>query len=613
MRKIALFIRKNKELLSALLLLLLIALSNELFARAGGGGGGSGGGGGGGGFGGGGGGYHGGGSSSGSGSGSGSPFGFVIILALIIIGIAFSKKKADQRSAFNGFQSSDQLTDNDSAINKFLLSNPEFNADAFKQKVDIAFTGIQEAWMNKDLAKVRKFISDGIYQRFNTQFKMMNLLDQVNTIESLNVLKISIIKIESDGDFDSIDTAVYASISDTFISKKFPQFDSGGYEEFVEYWTFIRRKGVKEGNLFDSENCPKCGAALPKDAGEISRCEFCKAITNLGDYDWVLSEITQAEDYNAALPMAVKEESLNAKVNELVKSNGDFSVQNIEDKASNGYLQIITARVTKNPEIMRRFVSDELYERLSVFPDGNIVYNRLYLNNVSLISMHVSKNKNILSVLVKSSYQRVQLTENKAELIDSVVKKNTEVLLLSRDINSGIAKGNLYSHSCTECGGTVKDTIDIACQYCGAALNSTKNEWIITDILNIPEYQKYSTTNNSEFIEGMNLDKLEEIYDVRDYAYNNILVIMAADGVFEIRELELARKLAIKWGYDVKRIPAIFDLAKNGKLSITMPANPEKCKKILNLMEKAARIDGIISENEQAILDELKNQFGIVS
>ena len=51
--------------------------------------------------------------------------------------------------------------------------------------------------------------------------------------------------------------------------------------------------------------------------------------------------------------------------------------------------------------------------------------------------------------------------------------------ILERDIAAVPEKGSLYQHQCATCGGRVADTLDIACQYCGTALNSTRHEWIV--------------------------------------------------------------------------------------------------------------------------------------
>jgi hypothetical protein len=592
---------KNQHVIFAAVLFILFcaAFTFETYARAGGGGGSSGGGG---------------------GDGGGIiallfyilmmipfPWNFIVIGLLILL-VWWGNKKSKQQTVLNQLPQGD-MGDRQKLIDRYMQTNPDFNVDGFKAKVKQAFIQIQEAWMIQDMSKVRKYISDGMYQRLNIQFKMMNILDQKNIIENLLVKNIAIDKIENDGNFDIIHVAVHASIVDKFVSTKYPQLNNGGAEEFVEYWSFIRKKGVKEVNLFNTQNCPKCGAELPKNAGDVSQCSYCKTITNLGDYDWILSEITQADDYIGIYSKASKESSLATKINELESSNADFSIQNIEDKASNGYLQIVTAKILKDPAIMRRFVTNDLYDKISNYDNENIVYNRIYLNDVTLIGASQTLMKNILSIAIKSSYQRVLLENGKAKLLDPVVMTQIETVLMCRDINPEISKGSLYAHVCPSCAGPVKDTIDTKCQYCGADLNSTKNEWIIMDVLGTSEYKDYYQENKNDFVAGIDIGKLENLFDVRDYAFNNVLVVMAADGKFEAQEIEMAQKLAKKWGYKVDRIQPMFDMAKSNGLVIRMPEDQKKRQKIFKLMEKAAAIDGMISPEEQQLLDSVKQQY----
>ena len=600
---------KNRHyIISVTLIVLVMTLSLytiDAFARAGGAGG-----------------SHSGGGSGGSGGGGGIigllfyiimmipfPWNFVVIGVIVFL-VWWGNKQSKQQSVLNQLPM-EGMEDRQREVERYMQSNPTFNIEGFKAKVNKAFVEIQEAWSLKDMSKVRKYISDGMYQRLNIQFKMMNILDQKNIIENLKVENIIIDKVENDGNFDIIHVAIRASIVDRFVSSKYPQFNSGGSEDFVEYWSFIRRKGIKEADLYNTQNCPKCGAELPKNAGDVSQCAYCKTITNLGDYDWVLSEITQADDYIGTYSKASKESALADKINELEKANADFSIQNIEDKASNGYLQMVTAKALKDPTIMRRFVTDELYEKLSHYDAENVVYNRIYLNDVTLIGAHQSNNKNILSIAIKSSFQRVLLKDGKAELVDAIVLSKTETILMSRDASPGLSKGSLYAHSCPSCGGPVKDTTDTKCQYCGAELNSTKNEWIITDILDVDGYRDFYDDNKDDMVAGIDIDKLESIYDVRDFAFNNVLVIMAADGVFDPHEVEMAQKLAKKWGYNIDRIQPMFDIAKNNGLIIRMPDDTKKQQKIFKLMEKAAACDGNVSPEEQAILDLVKKQYNI--
>lgn len=598
------FLTKNRQIIiSALLILLFISISSlEIYARVGGGGGSSGGGG-----------------DSGIGEIIGLliyifmliPFPWnLIVIALILVLFWWGGKKQKQQTVLNQLPT-ENTGDKQKVLSAYMQRTPNFNPEAFKAKVRQAFTEIQDAWMNKDMKKVRKYISDGMYQRLNIQFKMMNKLDQTNTIEKLVVKNIVIDKIESDGAFDIIHVAIHASIVDKFISKKFPQLNSGGSEEFVEYWSFIKKKSAKQSDLFGSQNCPNCGAQLPENAGDVSQCPYCKTITNLGDYDWILSEITQADDYISSYAKASKESSFAQKINELCSKDPDFSIQNIEDKASNGYLQILTAQTLNDPLIMRRFVSDDLYYKLSEQKSGDVLYNRIYLNDVTLVGASQSDKKNILSISIKSTYQRVLLKEDKVSVLDSILLTKTETVLMSRDIDFQPSKGSLYAHVCPSCGGPVKDTIDTKCQYCGNELNSTKNEWIITDILGVSDYKNYFQSNKADFVAGIDIDKLDSMYDVRDYAFNNVLVVMGADGNFEQQEKEMAEKLAKKWGYSIDKIQPMIQMAMSNGLTIRMPDNPKKQQKIFKLMEKAASVDGVVSSEEKVVLDSVKQQYNI--
>ena len=603
MRKLLIYLKKNPNVLAFWVLTFLIVITTEVvFARAGGGGG----------------------SSGGGGGGGGGIFGLIIwliiaipfpfniiVIALIVLLLWWGNKQAKKQSVLNKLPTG-AGKGTVAGLSGFLQANPEFDQPKFIEKVKSAFTQIQTAWDAQNLGPVRKFISDGVYQRFNTQFKMMKILKQKNTIAKLEVKNVYLDKVESDGNFDIINVAIHASIVDKFVSELYPELNSGGAEEFVEYWSFIKKKGAKEGNLFDTVNCPKCGGDLPKDATDVSICQYCNTITNSGEYDWILSEITQADDYVSSNPKLGKSGGLSNKIREMFKGVSDFSIQNIEDKVSNGYLQIETAKVMKDKTIMRRFVTDEAFEKLgNTFTNDGFVYNRIYLNDVTLIGAKQENQKNILTVAVKASYQRVIPDGKKVQILDPTVTTKTDIVFITRDIASGENKGSLYAHSCPSCGGPIADTIDTKCSFCGAEINSTKNEWIISDVMDSGSYTGYLGDNAGSFEVSVAPAKLDSLFNVRDFAFNNVLIMMAADGVFAEEEKVFAEKIATRWGYSISRIQPMFKLAESGKLVLRMPDNPKQQKKIYIMMEKVAKIDGNVSPEEQALLDQIKKDYSI--
>lgn len=593
----------KRPLLNVLFTFLILLAVNYAYARVGGAGGSS--------------------SSSGGGGGDGLigiifyilmliPFPYnLIVIAIIIVLAYFGMKKAKQQTILNQMPSGDGVK-KVKGYSDFIAHNPNFNEDKFKEKVKTSFIQIQEAWQNKDMSKVRKYISDGMYQRLNVQFKMMDKLSQKNTIDKLNVKNIYIDRVDTDGFFDVVHVAIHASIVDRFISEKYSELNSGGSEEFVEYWSYLKKRGAEEKDMFSSDNCPSCGAALPKETAEVAKCEFCGTLTNSGEYDWVLAEITQADDYISSNPLVMKAANLQEKVLEIEQHNDDFSIQLIEDKASNAFLQVETARVLNDPAILRRFASDSAFEKIkSTFGQSEpYVYNRIFLSDVTLIGAIQKDNMNTMVVSIKYSYQRVIPKEKSVVKLDPVVVTDTKVILLSRNINPEISKGSLYAHRCPSCGGPVGDTIDLKCEYCGHELNSPANEWILTDLMSLNDYYSYYAMNGAAFTAGVKPNVMDNVLDVRDYAFNNALIVMACDGVFAQEERDFAEQLAKKFGYNVDKVEPMFQMAQNGQLSLKMPEDQKKREKIFKLMEKAASIDGNVDPNERALLDNLKQQYG---
>ncbi len=537
--------------------------------------------------------------------GGGVTVGFIIVTRM-------SQKKIKEQTILNQLPSGEPIK-KVKGYDRFIAANPDFDEELFKRAVRETFIKVQKAWEKQNVSEIRHFISDGVYQRFNTQFKMMSLLKQKNIISDINIKNVYIDRVESDGLYDIVHTAIHASLHDRFVSELDSSLNTGGYEEFVEFWSFLKKRDKPRKDMYFTYDCPNCGSPLPPDMGELSQCPSCNTITNSGEYDWVLSEITQADDYITANPRLSKSPALTEKIRSLIDENEDFAVQLIEDKASNGYLQILTACAFKDPAVMRRFVSDEFFQKFSseLVKDEKIAYNRLYLHDVTLIGVSDDGTKNILSVAIKSSFQRIRLSAKSIEKIDYAVTSRTEVMLLGRDKNFTPSKGSIYAHQCASCGAPVENSLSITCAYCGSALNSTKGEWIVLDILSPGHYEEYVNTNIDNFSYQKDVKLLDKLMDVRDFAFNNVMVIMAADGAFQDEEKEFARRLARKWGYNESKLDPFFQMAQSGQLSIRMPENPSKIAKIYRLMEKAALADNTITEEERAVLDQIKSHYRI--
>ncbi|MGZ3902344.1 MAG: TIM44-like domain-containing protein [Bacteroidia bacterium] len=451
-------------------------ISQNILARAGGGGGGGHSGGGGGGHSFGGGGFY-----SGGGSGGSMSTGTIILIIVVVIIylIVKSKMKGSAAGGILSTISGDDEDDSDSDVDAVRsLPNPEGLDNA---KIRSSFMGIQEAWQAKNLKGVRKWISDGVYQRFNGQFVMMNKLSQVNKLTNIKIDGIKIARIHSDNGYKTADVAIDFTMDDEFISEKYPSFNQKFRGESArEFWTFIKKEDAQQGkNLYNSNNCPNCGAPFDTDLGEISRCGSCGTLTNNASYDWVLSEITQEDDYSA-VDMFSKGEELH----ELTKNDKLFSVQRIEDVASNVFMQVMQVLSGEKDQKLSRFATEELAARIIKEKKSGegYIFDRLYLNDVELTTFYKDEEKLHLVFQLKATYQRVKAGE-KLTLLDRDMVTKYYTMTLSKNLKSlqTAEKETVYSYECPNCASPYTDTTNDKCPACGSLIIDFDRNWILTD------------------------------------------------------------------------------------------------------------------------------------
>jgi predicted lipid-binding transport protein (Tim44 family) len=542
------------------------------------------------------------------------PFPFNIILLILIVAVsAWMRKKNKQKSVLNNYTpSAVDLEPGVLANPRFLENLPDFNKDDFKEKVRVSFLAIQEAWSKKDLSEVRKYISDGIYQRFKTQFLMMDLLKQQNQVTNVVIDSITISEWKSDGPYDVITARITARANDRFVCELLPEVNSGGSESFTEYWAYIKKRGNITKDLYRDPKCPGCGAPVTGVEGGVSKCPYCKKLLNSGEYDWVLSEITQASDYAINGGNYRKHQKLEDQVRLMEGENPDFAVQILEDRASNVFLHLMSADSTKEMNQARRYVSDPFFDKAvkrGYFLNRSILYSRLYLNHVDLIAAGKRDGKNILAIALKQSGQQVNVEETGFRLVNKIHFSWYWVILLERDEMTSLPSGAVTAYSCPHCGGELRDSAETHCQYCKEPLNSTRFDWVVTDLFSADEYDRFLADNPGLFNISLEPDPLVTLFKVRDFAMNNVMVLMAADGTFTKEEKDFAEKIGKKWGYDIRQLEGFLQLAAAGKLTIRMPDDRKTKEKILALMQKAAESDNVITPEEQKTLEMVKRNW----
>ena len=185
--------------------------------------------------------------------------------------------------------------------NKLVDKDPDWNEDRFLDTAETIFFTVQEGWSKKELNICRPYLSNSVYNRFKKQLEDLTKRGLRNVCENVVVGSTEIVKIEQDKQFDSISVKFRASMRDYKIDEKTGKVVEGSTAQtppFTEYWTFIRKAGLKtrEAHAVENKKCPNCGA--PLEINESGVCKYCKANVVSGNFDWVLSKITQRDEWH---------------------------------------------------------------------------------------------------------------------------------------------------------------------------------------------------------------------------------------------------------------------------------------------------------------------------
>ncbi|MBA3829014.1 MAG: TIM44-like domain-containing protein [Taibaiella sp.] len=344
------------------------------------------------------------------------------------------------------------------------------------EKIAAAFLAIQNAWQIQDLKQVRKWLSDGMYQRLTLQIKMMNALKQKNILSNIRIKNIKVARLGISGNYEIADVAIGFIMDDSFTSATLPQLDEKYKDDTAaEYWTFIKRIGSEqEKNLYDNANCPNCGALFETKMGEISRCSNCNTLTNNATYDWILSEITQGEDYDENEP----------DYRDLVTSLQNdpfFAVQCVEDIASNIFMQVMNVLSGADPIHLSRFADAHVVEEIMLMrqAQGPVLFDRLFLNDVTLNNYTAGSDITIMEFGLTVTYRRIDGT-GQMRLLDAQMVTSDCTLYLARATRFKISdKETVFSFECSSCGAPYKDTTTDVCEYCGAPVLNKDVNWVL--------------------------------------------------------------------------------------------------------------------------------------
>lgn len=175
-------------------------------------------------------------------------------------------------------------------LEKLIEDDSNFNLDMFKTKVDNMFILLFLSITNKKLDRVMHFLNQDMRAKYENLIDDLDKRNLIQIYEELNVSETNILEINELKNSYEIKVYIKSKSIDYLIdarTKKFVKGENTRRTEKDNYLTLIKYKNTKKIKL--TKKCPGCGANINVNAN--GKCEYCSAIFDQENYDWVISNV----------------------------------------------------------------------------------------------------------------------------------------------------------------------------------------------------------------------------------------------------------------------------------------------------------------------------------
>ncbi|MDI1479035.1 TIM44-like domain-containing protein [Polyangium sp. y55x31] len=175
--------------------------------------------------------------------------------------------------------------------------DPDLRWSSWKARVEAIFQAFHEGWSSQNLALVRPYLSDHLFQSQHYWIDTYRKQKLRNITEDARIISIDLARVLSDAHYDAVTVRIFASCRDYTVDGDGKVVAGSETKEraYSEYWTLIRG-AERRGTPRVDPVCPNCGAPNAK-INMSGACSHCKAHITAGEFDWVLSRIEQDEVY----------------------------------------------------------------------------------------------------------------------------------------------------------------------------------------------------------------------------------------------------------------------------------------------------------------------------
>jgi hypothetical protein len=358
--------------------------------------------------------------------------------------------------------------------------DPEFTVTGFLDQARAAAQEIVKARGAGEPGLVRCRLVDGLFCSYETQRALRRRNRTRRVAREPRVEAVALEAAASDEHFDALEISVRVSgveldvPLETTPAEAERLLDVAPRASRNERWTWLRCAGARTRSVGAAGGlrCPGCGTGLPG-GGAIVRCDHCGVLVNTGEHSWIVTAIVPRE-----LPRPVAEPKLRGW-RRLAAKDPRASVQQIEDRAAFLVFKWIESRIAGEAGVLTRFATPELLRGVQSRLDQGVLGLPLErLETPAIVAATLVAVDAVEDGRPDLAYVKVTWSLERNGVVRGAP---TALAMLSRDESARSAVG-VTTFRCAGCGGPLAATDSLRCEYCGAAIEPGRTEWILAAV-----------------------------------------------------------------------------------------------------------------------------------
>lgn len=522
--------------------------------------------------------------------------GIPLLIIVIVVWFVMKRQGSSEstRKALDRAEAETRTTvasrDVDRWVGALKAKDPQFDLIAFLDRTRRLFLEVQEAWFVRNLEPVRRSLSDATYTRLAIQLKLIDSQGLRDAIADVQALDLQIIGLAQSPFFDTVHVRVKAQMRDADAPKNASDDEARAaakkksLEPFTEVWSFVRKPGAVSKDT--QGTCPNCGA--PFNGGASNQCEFCKAIVNSGNYDWVLSEVTQGSEYKG-----VSASHAVTGVAATQERDPDLNLEVLEDRAALCFWKWVDAQASGSPAKLSKIADPAFVAQMS---NQRRSYFECTVGAVNTMALSTNGDKDLAHLEIRWSARMSPAQPTIPQRF---------ILTMHRSTTAHTSKEHGLSTSrCANCGAPLSDNASVSCEFCGTMLATGALDWVIREISPFESWGRHAPTAAPA--------KPVVDQEERQRLLYLMAAMAAADGVVDASERKLLKLCADRWSVPFANVelaltagPALFD-----RLIVRGSA---EAAQFLQELVTMALIDGKIDRKEKQLLVSAAKHLGLES